>query len=131
MLVGTTIAAVTLALLLRGVNPLQTGIGAPAALLVCLALVICGLGTIIGLSVRIVLRRSERLMSQQVRVSFRQSLLLAALCVLALLLSHARLFAWWNMLLAVCALGIVEYFFLAHETDSAAGEQGEQYERLS
>ncbi len=119
MLFGTAVAAMTVFLLLRGVNPLQTGTFAPAALLFSIGLAVSGLCTVLGLLIRMRQSGSRRLMSQHVRISFRQSIFVACLAVLALLLSHLRLFAWWNILLAACALGIVEYFFLSSDAENA------------
>jgi hypothetical protein len=122
MLLGTLIAATTVFLLLRGVNPEQSGIFAPAALLLSVGLVISGLCTVLGLVVRTRFGTSQRLMSQQVRIAFRQSIFVAGIVVLGLSLSHLRLFAWWNILLAVCALGIAEYFFLSSDVEHAEAE---------
>lgn len=126
MLFGTTAASVAVVLLLGGVHPAQAGIIAPSALLISLGLVIIGVLTIIGLLVRMRLSSSRRLLSQQVRISFRQSILSACIVLLGLLLSHLQLFAWWNMLLALCALGIAEYFFLSSESDGG-GEESERH----
>ncbi len=123
MLFGTTVAVITIFLLLRGVNPLQTGTFAPTALLFSIGLAISGMCTVLGLLIRIRLSGSRRLMSQHVRISFRQSIFVACLVVLALLLSHLRLFAWWNILLAVCALGIAEYFFLASAAENMSQQE--------
>ncbi len=115
MIVGTVIAGATLALMIILVNPDQAGPVSVAALLVAIMLCVTGVLSVIGVVARVHVLRRPGVVSRQVRTSFRQGALLAVLVVLALLLSHLRLFAWWNIMLALGALGVAEYFFLSSE----------------
>lgn len=48
-----------------------------------------------------------------VAVSFRQSIFFAGLFVLVLFLQSMSLLAWWNLLIIVLALCLLEFFFLS------------------
>jgi len=48
-----------------------------------------------------------------VAISFRQSFFFAGLFVLVLFLQSKSLLAWWNLLIIVLALCLLEFFFLS------------------
>ncbi|MFA6422607.1 MAG: hypothetical protein WCV92_04375 [Candidatus Buchananbacteria bacterium] len=54
-----------------------------------------------------------------VSVSFRQSFFFAGLIVLVLFLQSKSLLAWWNLIFIVLALGLLEFFFLSGQKNSA------------
>ena len=127
MIFATAVAGVTVAVLLAAVNPDQAGPIAAGALLLSLAVAVAGALSILLALLRIFLFRGDALVTRHVRVSVRQGALAAFLLVIALLLSHMRLFAWWSISLAVSALVLAEYFFLssdAAESDSAFARNG-------
>ena len=71
---------------------------------------------IIGLFLRRVAKKNESL-PQQVRVAFRQGLLLSLVIVAALLLQRASLYSWWNMILLVALATAIESLFLAKRVE--------------
>ncbi len=76
------------------------------------AVAIVGTLTILGTAVRRIFRRDD-LISRQVSVSFRQSVLLSLLFVAALVLLGKNLLGGWNIILLVAALSLLELAFLA------------------
>lgn len=116
MLLGTAITWATVALLIFLVNPADGGVITVGILLFAMFLGLVGIFTILGVIFRVFFRHKQSLVVQQVRISLRQGSFLAALIILGLILSHFRLFSWWNMLLAIFVCALLEYFFLSHES---------------
>lgn len=115
MALGTAIAAATVGLLVWLVDPFQTGAVAVVIFLSTLGLTLAGILAIFGVIIRVYLFRHYGLIVEQVRVSLRQATFVSLLVILALVLSHYHLFAWWNMTFAVALLVALEYFFLSHD----------------
>ncbi len=55
----------------------------------------------------------EQVIFRHLGVSFRQAILFALLLVIALILQGERFLTWWNMLLLVLFLSMLEYIFLS------------------
>jgi hypothetical protein len=72
------------------------------------------LGTfaLVGVGVRLRLVRQEPALGQ-VTIAFRQAVSFSALVLAALFLQSKGLLTWWNMLLLVAALTLVEFAVLA------------------
>jgi hypothetical protein len=73
-----------------------------------------GIFSIIGFLVRYLFKRHDFVYTQ-VKISFRQGAMFALLLTGSLFLQSQRLLVWWNTLLFVFLLAVVEYFFLASE----------------
>lgn len=74
---------------------------------------------VIGVWLRRWGKKNEALPAQ-VRVAFRQGLLLALVIVSALLLQRADLYSWWNMILLVALATVIESLFLAKRVERRA-----------
>lgn len=124
MFLGTAVTWTTVGLIVAFVDPTQAGPVAAGTLLFALLLGLTGILAVLGVIVRVFVLRRRGLVSEHVRVSLRQGAFIALLASLSLLLAHLKLFAWWNIALAIAALAIAEYFFITGEAkpDDEAGE---------
>lgn len=52
-------------------------------------------------------------LTENLKISFRQGLLLALLAVILLLLQNRRILTWWDGLLAVAGVFLIELYFLS------------------
>jgi hypothetical protein len=82
-----------------------------------LFLSLVGTFSLLGFGVR-VLARPEEVVIRHVRTSLRQGLLLALLVVAILVLQSYRYLYWWNILLVVAILGLLEVLALSYRTTS-------------
>jgi hypothetical protein len=110
---GTAFAAGALALILATVDP-DTASGAVFAIFyACVFLAVTGLLSIIGFTARVFLLSKRLFISQEVAISFRQSMLIGALVVCALYLKSRDQLNWWTALLIVALLTLLEFFFIS------------------
>jgi hypothetical protein len=123
MLLGTVLAWAAAGVMLVRFDPFAVGPIAAGMLLLAVGVGTTGLAAVASALFRVFLLRRRGLVSRQVRVSFRQGAWIGFLLVLTLLLSHLRLFAWWNILLAVGAMTVAEYFFLISDPSRTAAEE--------
>jgi len=70
-----------------------------------------GTFAIIGFVIRYIFKKDE-FAFRQVRMSFRQALWLAVLLVGSLMLEAHDLLAWWNLLIFIGILTVLEFFFI-------------------
>jgi len=77
-----------------------------------LFLALSGLSAIIGFLIRFVFLKHE-LVLYSVKTAFRQSFLLSFLIVASLFLLSHELFTWFNLILLIAALSILEFFLLS------------------
>lgn len=111
MLIGTLISWVALGLVLTYINPeiaSQTGL---VLFYGSVFLSLSGTITLLGFLWRR-LRYRDEVLFRQVSTSFRQGILLSVVVVATLFLQANRLLSWWNLLLLVGGLSLLEYFML-------------------
>lgn len=111
---GTIVAAATFFLVLFRVDPATAGTLGFVLFYLSLFFAVTGAVSIVGFLIRVLMHREEML-SRLVGLSFRQAVLLAALAVGALALHARDLLSWWNSVLLVAAVTIVEFFFISLE----------------
>ena len=78
-----------------------------------LALAVIGTLTIIGFLIRKLFNKNE-LAFEHVIVSFRQAIWLSLILIISLYLQSKQLLAWWNAILLILGLGLIEFFYLGH-----------------
>jgi hypothetical protein len=117
MAFGTIVAAATFFLVLFRVDPAAAGALGFSLFYLSLFFSVCGLVSIVGFLTRVSLHRDEML-SCLVGLSFRQAVLLSALAVGALALHARGLLSWWNSLLLVAAVTVIEFIFVSVEKRS-------------
>jgi len=114
MAFGTIVAAATFFLVIYRVDPAAAGALGFTLLYLSLFFTVCGLVSILAFLVRIAVHRDEML-SRLVGLSFRQAVLFSALIVGALALHAHALLSWWNSLLMVAAVTVIEFIFISLE----------------
>ncbi len=77
-----------------------------------LLIAIVGTATLIGFGLRRLIHRHD-VIFRQVSISFRQGILLGIAIILSLLLQGQNLFTWWNFVILIAILTIIEFFFLS------------------
>ena len=76
----------------------------------CLALI--GTFSVLGLGMRALVRRQDPV-SRHAATSFRQSVLLTCLLAGALALQSNALLTWWNLLLFIGTMTVLEFFLIS------------------
>lgn len=111
--VGTAIAWAAVGLIVGTVDPTDTQPVVFGVFYASLWLALTGTLSIIGFVLRVALLKKQLVVSRHVAVSFRQAVLLSLLVVVALFLQSRSLLTWWNALLIVAALTVLEFFFIS------------------
>ena len=91
-------------------DPYQIGIKIFAVFFASLLLALIGSLTLLGYNIRIRLSRREVLYAH-LGVSFRQAILISLVIVGLLLLQAARVLNWWDGILLVSAILLLELYF--------------------
>ncbi len=110
---GTALSWAAVALIVTSVDPFATQAVVLGAFYASLFLALTGTISLLGFTLRVVLLRGQLVVSRQVAVSFRQAVLLGLLVIIALVLKSWALLTWWNALLVVAALTLLEFFFIS------------------
>lgn len=77
-----------------------------------LVLALIGTFSVIGLGIRALTHRQEPV-SRHAATSFRQSVLLTGLVAGSLALQARSLLTWWNLLLFIATLTVLEFFLIS------------------
>jgi hypothetical protein len=112
MSLATVLALSTLALIIFRVDPDASGAFGHSLFYVSLFFSVVGAFSLLGLLVRIAVRADE-IVSRLAFASFRQSLIVAALAVLALVLYKNQMLVWWNAIILAAAATLVEFFIIS------------------
>lgn len=78
-----------------------------------LALAVIGTLTILGFLIRKLFSKNE-LAFEHVIISFRQAIWLSLILIISLYLQSQQLLAWWNAILLILGLGLIEFFYLGY-----------------
>lgn len=105
------------------INPRESGSVGFLFFYLSLFLGLLGIFSIVGFLLRYLFKKRD-FNYDKVKVSFRQGAMFAILLTGSLFLQSQRLLVWWNILLFVFLLAIVEYYFLAKEERRIKGDQG-------
>lgn len=79
-----------------------------------LGLAVTGTLTIIGFLIRKLINRSE-LAFEHVKISFRQAVWIGLVLIVSLYLQSKQLLTWWNALLLVLGLSLIEFFYIGQK----------------
>jgi hypothetical protein len=102
-------------LVLFFIDPLEAGLIGLTIFYLSLFFAAAGTLSIIGFYVRRFLLQRQ-IVFRSVVNAFRQGILFAILIVGALYLQSLELLTWWNLVLFVLALTVLEVFFISHQT---------------
>lgn len=116
--VGTALAWGAVGIIIATVDPTDTQLVVFGVFYASLWLALTGTLSIIGFVLRVALLKKQLVVSRHVAVSFRQAVLLALLIVVSLFLQSRSLLTWWNALLIVAALTVLEFFFISAKVRS-------------
>lgn len=96
------------------IDPTTAGLLGFAFFYLSLFLALAGTMSVLGLLFRMKFGKEEAVF-RTVTTSFRQATLLALLLIGGLFLKSKNLLAWWNIVLLVLALAILEFFFISYQ----------------
>ena len=113
MSLGTLLAWSAVAVIVLTIDPVEASPVIFAALYASLFLALTGTLSVGGFVFRSILLRQQDILSRQVAAAFRQAMLLSALAVMTLHLQSRGLLTWWNALLMVMVLTLMEFFFIS------------------
>lgn len=114
MIVATLICWAAFLMVVFNVDPDVTGIAGLILLYVTLLLSLTGTISLIGLLIRRLFNKKQ-LLVRQVAISFRQAISFAILIVALLFLQSQRLLTWWNLIILLAALTILEFFLISYK----------------
>lgn len=115
MIFGNLVSWFAFGFVLFRINPYTSGHMGHIFFYISLYLAICGTLAVLGFIVRIYLTR-DKVISRQAGVAFRQAVLFASLPVGGLILQSRNLFTWWNTIVFIGALTVIELFFISIST---------------
>ncbi|NMB48747.1 hypothetical protein GYA13_04945 [Candidatus Kuenenbacteria bacterium] len=114
MVFATVLCWTAWAFVLFFINPETAGTTGMIFFYGSLFLGLFGLFSILGFVIRHVI--GKRIVAyQQAKTAFRQGAMFALLLTGSLFLQGQRLLVWWNTLLFIFLLSVIEYFFLTSE----------------
>lgn len=123
MILATVLCWGAWGLVLVFVNPFETGIMGLVFFYAALFLGLLGVFSILGFLLRFVFKQGD-FAYQQVKTAFRQGFLFALLLTAAVFLQGMRLLVWWNLILLVVLVGVVEYVLQSSSRAKRSGVEG-------
>ena len=112
MFISTVFCWVSWILILVYIDPEQTNFIGFFSFYVSLFFAVIGTLTIIGFYLRVWFTKNEVLFAHVVP-SFRQAILLALVLVVSLILQAFRLLTWWDGVLLVGSIVLLEFYFIS------------------
>src|SRR5688572_19215662 len=96
----------------RVIDPAEGGLLGFFLFYAALCLALIGTFSVAGLAFRALTRRHEPV-SRHAATSFRQSVLLTCLMAGSLMLQSRSLLTWWNLLLFIATMTVLEFFLIS------------------
>jgi len=122
---GTLISWGAFVLVILNIDPFNSGFVGLFSFYIMLFLSLMGTFALFGFFVRaIFVKRS--VLFRHIGVSLRQSVLFSSLIVISLMLQANNLFTWWNAVLLIMGLGLLEFFLLGRENPVTQHEQHQE-----
>ena len=103
-------------LVLNYIDPQEAGFLGFIFFYFSLFLSLVGTISIVGLFIRMKILKDE-LVFRHVSTAFRQAILFSILIIGALFLNSKSLLTWWDMVLFILALSVIEFFFIAYKAN--------------
>jgi len=114
MLVATLICWAAFIMVIFSFDPGEIGVAQFILFYVCLLFALTGTISLIGLLIRSFVHK-KALIVRQVAISFRQAISFAILIVALLYLQSHRLLTWWNLVILLAALTMLEFFLISYK----------------
>lgn len=112
MALGTFLSWLGWILVINFINPSTTGVAGFIFFYLSLFLASTGTIAVIGLLIRMRGRR-EKLITEEVGTAFRHGILFSILIVGLFFLQSQKFLTWWNIVLFIFVLTILEFFFIS------------------
>lgn len=112
MFAASVLAWIVFGYVVNSINPFEAGLTGFIAFYLSLFLALVGTLSVLGVVFRVQLRRRQQTAFREVRIAFRHALLLGAFSVVCLALSANGWLAWWNFLVLLGLVGLIEYLSL-------------------
>ncbi|MFA6391146.1 MAG: hypothetical protein WCW66_00140 [Patescibacteria group bacterium] len=122
---GTLISWGAFVLVILNIDPFSSGFVGLFSFYIMLFLALMGTFALFGFIVRAVFVKRSVLF-RHIGVSLRQSVLFSSLIMVSLMLQANNLFTWWNAILLILGLGLLEFFFLGRENPLTQHEQHQE-----
>ena len=114
MTIGTLLSWFGWFMILFFIDPSEAGILAFLLFYLTLLISVLGTATVLGFFARKMSLKQE-LAFEHVIVSFRQGLWISVVVTVSLYLQSKELLTWWNAVLLILALGLIEFFCLNYQ----------------
>lgn len=109
-------------IVISSVNPFSTSLSGFILFYLSLLFSIIGTLSLLGFLVRNLFNKNQ-FITEQVIVSFRQSVWFSILIIVGLYLQSQKLATWWNLLILLVLLLVLEFYFV-YRSDGEAEEDG-------
>lgn len=103
-------------IVISSVNPFSTSLSGFILFYLSLLFSIIGTLSLLGFLVRNLFNKNQ-FITEQVIVSFRQSVWFSILIIVGLYLQSQKLAAWWNLLILLVLLLVLEFYFVYRGDD--------------
>lgn len=113
MIAGTLLSLIGWAIVITSIDPLTAGFFGFTLFYLSAFVSSVGMLAVFGLLLRVYVIKRKLLLSKQVAIATRQSLLLSAVLTGALMLQSARILTWWNSFFLVGGLTMIEFFVIS------------------
>lgn len=108
LVLATILAWACLIAVLNYNSPQGNGFGLLILFYLSLFAAIAGIFSIIGIFIRRI-SQGKKSVQKQIKISFRQGLLLSLVLVVALFLQSQQLFHWWSLIILLLVVGFIEW----------------------
>lgn len=96
MSLGTALCWASLAFIVWNINPFEASPFIIAFFYLSLLLAIVGSFSVVGFLIRRALVKNDEIVFRHVKKTFQRGIVVSLFVLVALLLAHAELLAWWN-----------------------------------
>ena len=96
------------------IDPFSSGFIGLFSFYLILFLAFMGTLSLIGFFIRSIFLK-KTVLFRHIGISLRQAIMFSVLIVVSLMLQANKLFTWWNAILLILSLTLMEFFFLARE----------------
>ena len=111
--IGTIFCWSTWILVIKYTNPDHSGWMGFTFFYLSLFVSLIGSLSIVGIVLRSLIKKEE-LIYKKIDVSSRQSIILSLLVIISLILQSQRLMTWWNFLILLVLVSLIEIFFISY-----------------
>ncbi|HPA25303.1 MAG TPA: hypothetical protein PLK76_00890 [bacterium] len=121
MTLATLLCWASFIIVVNTINPFNTAILGFVFFYSSLFLSLIGTLSILGFLLRNLLNKNQ-FISVQIMTSFRQSIWLALMIVIGLYLQSQKLVAWWNLLILILLMILLEFYFIYQSEETLEKE---------